>query len=160
MVMIETEAEAKVELIKYKSQEFQQACQLRYELFFAEHGLPWHIVQDERQADYFHAAIVTSGSVVAYGQLVPQDNRVYQISQMVVKPGYQGQNFGSRILLFLLDRAREEKAIALTLNARTTAVGFYQKFGFQTHGTQFPSSTTGVPHITMNKKLSTMNNEQ
>jgi predicted GNAT family N-acyltransferase len=151
--MTETEAEAKVELIKYNSQEFQQACQLRYELFFAEHSLPWQIVQDERQADYFHAAILIAGSVVAYGQLVPQDNSVYQISQMVVKPNYQGQNLGSKILLYLIDRAREEKAIALTLNARITAVSFYQKFGFQTHGRRFLSATTGIPHITMNKKL-------
>ncbi len=162
--MIETEA--KVELIKYNSQEFQQACQLRYELFYAEHGLPWHIVEDERQADYFHAAILIQNSVVAYGQLVPQDNSVYQntykICQMVVKPGYQGQNFGSKILLFLIEQAKQESAIAkrrrsliaLTLNARTTAVGFYQKFGFKTHGRQFPSTTTGIPHITMNKNLS------
>jgi predicted GNAT family N-acyltransferase len=149
--------EPKIELIEYNSAEFQQACQLRYELFFAEHGLPGNIVQDDRQADYFHAAIVISGSVVAYGQLVPQDNsmfpNMYQICQMVVKPSYQGQNFGSRILLFLIEQAKKEGAIALTLHARTTAVGFYQKFGFQTYGTEFPSTTTGIPHITMKKKL-------
>lgn len=146
--------ESKIELIKYNSEEFQQACQLRYELFFAEHSLPWQIVQDEHQAEYFHAAILRQNSVVAYGQLVPQDNSVYQICQVVVKPGYQGQNFGSKILLFLIEQAKKEGAIAVTLDARTTAVGFYQKFGFQTHGTQFPSSTTGVPHITMNRNLS------
>jgi predicted GNAT family N-acyltransferase len=145
--------ESKIKLIKYNSEEFQQACQLRYELFFAEHSLPWHIVQDQSQADYFHAAILIKNSVVAYGQLVPQDNSIYQISQMVVKPSYQGQNFGSKILLFLIEQAREEKAIALALNARLTAVGFYQKFGFKTQGQQFPSATTGIPHITMNKKL-------
>jgi predicted GNAT family N-acyltransferase len=142
-----------VELISYNSQEYQQACQLRYELFFAEHGLPWNAVQDERQANYFHAAILKQNSVVAYGQLVPQDNRMYQIRQMVVKPDNQGQNFGSRILLFLMEQAQQEGAIALTLNARTTAIGFYQKFGFQTHGKRFPSSTTGILHITMNRKL-------
>jgi predicted GNAT family N-acyltransferase len=146
--------ESKIELIKYNSEEFQQACQLRYELFFAEHSLPWDIVQDERQAEYFHAAILIENSVVAYGQLVPQDNRIYQICQMVVKPSYQGQNLGSKILLCLIDQARAEKAIALTLNARITAVGFYQKFGFKTYGKQFCSTTTGIPHITMNKNLS------
>jgi predicted GNAT family N-acyltransferase len=142
-----------VELIEYNSQEFQQACQLRYELFFAEHGLAWNVVQNKRQANYFHGAILRQNSVVAYGQLVPQDNRVYQICQMVVKPGYQGQNYGSRILSFLIEKAQQEGAIALTLNARTTTIGFYQKFGFQTYGKQFPSSTTGIPHIAMNRKL-------
>lgn len=142
-----------VELIKYNSQEFQQAGQLRYELFFAEHGLSWDVVQDERQANYFHGAILKQNLLVAYGQLVPQDNRIYQICQMVVKPGYQGQNYGSRIIYFLIEKARQEKAIALTLNARLSAVGFYQKFGFQTQGEQFPSSTTGIPHITMKQTI-------
>jgi ribosomal protein S18 acetylase RimI-like enzyme len=147
--------------IKYHSQEFQQACQLRYELFYAAHGLSWDVVQDKRQANYFHGAILKQNLLVAYGQLVPQANRIYQICQMVVKPGYQGQNFGSRILLFLIEQAKQEGAIAkrrrsliaLTLNARLSAVGFYQKFGFQTQGTQFPSSTTGIPHITMNRTI-------
>jgi len=148
-----TEELINVELIKYNSQEFQQACQLRYELFFAEHGLAWDVVQDERQANYFHAAISKQNLVVAYGQLVPQDNRIYQICQMVVKPGYQGQNYGRGILLFLIEQAKQEEAIALTLNARITAVSFYQKFGFKTQGQQFPSATTRIPHITMNRKL-------
>ncbi|MGL5831967.1 MAG: GNAT family N-acetyltransferase [Waterburya sp.] len=145
--------EFNTELIKYNSQEFQQACQLRYELFFAEHGLAWDVVQDERQANYFHGAILQQNLLVAYGQLVPQANRIYQICQMVVKPGYQGQNYGSRILYFLIEKAQQERAIALTLNARLSAVGFYQKFDFQTHGKQFPSTTTGIPHITMKRTI-------
>lgn len=146
--------ESSIKTIKYNSQEFQQACQLRYELFFAEHDLPKDIVQDQCQKDYFHAAIAIQDVVVAYGQLVPQDNGIYQIRQMVVKPSYQGQNFGSKILLCLIDQAKQEGAIALTLSARLSAVGFYQKFGFQTQGEQFPSSTTGIPHITMNQTIS------
>ncbi|MFM2314187.1 MAG: hypothetical protein RLZZ04_3463 [Cyanobacteriota bacterium] len=150
-----------VEQIKYNSQEFQQACQLRYQLFYAEHGLSWDVVRDERQANYFHGAILKQNLLVAYGQLVPQSNDIYQICQMVVKPGYQGQNYGSRILYFLIEKAQQERAIsfqersviAVTLNARLSAVGFYQKFGFQTQGEQFPSRTTGIPHITMNQTI-------
>lgn len=110
-------------------------------------------MQDDRQANYFHQAIIISDAVIAYGQLVPRENQIYQICQMVVRPNYQQQNLGGTILTALIDLAIKENAIALTLNSRLTAVGFYQKFGFQTQGTQFPSTTTGVPHITMNKKL-------
>ncbi|HEY9771008.1 MAG TPA: GNAT family N-acetyltransferase [Coleofasciculaceae cyanobacterium] len=142
-----------VELIAYGSREYQQACQLRYELFFAEHGLPWDVVLDEHHAEYFHAAILIQDYVVAYGQLVPHSSQIYQICQMVVKPNYQGQNLGRQILFTLIKIAKQEKAIAITLNARLTAVGFYQNLGFQTCGAQFPSTTTGVIHIQMNKKL-------
>ena len=140
-------------LVDYDSQEFQQARELRYKLFFAQHDLPKSIVTDLKQSDYFHAAIEIDNKVVAYGQLVPYEDKIYQICQMVVMPEYQRQNLGKKILLFLIDIAKQEQAIALTLNARLTAVDFYQKLGFQTHGTSFPSSTTGIPHITMNLKL-------
>ena len=142
-----------VESIEYNSPQYQQACQLRYELFFAEHNLPWEVVRDLKEADYFHAAIVTDELVVAYGQLVPHENRIYQICQMVVRPNYQRQNLGRKILLALIDLARQQNAIALELNARLTAVGFYQKLGFETFGSPFPSSTTKVPHIAMKKLL-------
>lgn len=148
-----TQNQISVELIKYNSREYQQACQLRYALFFAEHNLPWSVVQDPRQAKYYHVAILIKDCVIAYGQLVPHNNGIYQICQMVVKLAYQGQNMGKQILLTLIELAKQEHAIALTLDSRLTAVGFYQKLGFQTNGSPFPSSTTGVVHITMNRKL-------
>ena len=139
--------------IDYNSPEFQQAGDLRYKLFFAKHNLPKSIVTDPKQVDYFHAAIAIDNQVVAYGQLVPHQNKVYQICQMVVAPEYQKQGLGRKILLFSIDVAKQKGAIALTLNARLTASGFYQKLGFQTQGTPFPSSTTGIMHITMNRTL-------
>ena len=145
--------EMPVKLIEYNSAEFYQAAQLRYQLFFAPLNLPWDLVQDERQDSYFHAAIAMEDTIVAYGQLVPHPNRIYQICQMVVQSDYQRQNLGRKILMFLIDLAKQEQAIALTLNARLTAVDFYQKLGFHTDGVPFPSSITGVPHITMNQTL-------
>ena len=142
-----------VELIQPHSTEYHRACQLRYELFFAEHNLPWDVVFNQCQANDFHAAISIEDRLVAYGQLVPQCDRIYQICQMVVEPSYQRQNLGRKILSFLIEIAKQEGAIALTLNARLTAVGFYQKLGFKTFGTPFPSITTGIPHIAMNRKM-------
>lgn len=142
-----------VEQIAYDSEEFQQAASLRYELFFAEHNLPWSVVFDERQRNYCHGAIVLQNCVVAYGQLLPQSNGIYRICQMVVTPQYQRQNLGSKILLFLIELAKKQGAIGLVLDARLSAVGFYRKHGFQTCGEQFPSSTTGILHIVMNREL-------
>lgn len=142
-----------VKLIKYNSQEYHQACQLRYRLFFAEHDLPGEIVFDDRDADSFHAAVVIQGRVAAYGKLTPQNNLVYRLGQMVVEPNYQGKNLGRQVVLTLIDLAKQQGAIALELNSRLSAVGFYQKLGFQTFGNEFPSSTTGVTHIGMKQEL-------
>lgn len=140
-------------MIDYSSPEFQQAARLRYDLFFAEHNLPWSITQQSSQAKYLHAAILRQDTVLAYGQLVPNSDRIYQVCQMVVRPENRSQNLGRTILSFLINLAKKEDATALTLNARLTAVGFYQKLGFRSQGEPFPSNTTGVAHIRMNKKL-------
>lgn len=142
-----------VKLIKYDSPEYHQACQLRYRLFFAEHDLPWEIVFDDRDADSFHAAIIIQGCVAAYGKLTTHKNLVYRLGQMVVEPNYQRQNLGRQIVLTLIDLAKQQGAITLTLNARLAAVGFYQKLGFQTFGDEFPSTTTGVIHLGMKQEL-------
>ena len=144
--------EISVQLIKYQSREYKQACELRYRLFFAEHGLPWEIVLDDNDIN-FHAAIIVQNNVVAYGQLIAKDSFVYQVKQMVVEPKYQKQNLGRQILQSLINIARQQGATDVTLNARLFAVGFYQKLGFQTYGSQFPSATTGVIHIPMRQKL-------
>lgn len=147
------EEKIEVELIEPDSRKYHLACQLRYKLFFAEHDLPWEVVDDRPHGDVSHAAISIEDRLVAYGQLVRHSDRIYQICQMVVEPDYQKQNLGRKILSTFIEIARQEGAIALTLNARLTAIGFYQKLGFKTYGKSFPSATTGVPHITMNRKL-------
>ena len=142
-----------VELIQPHSRKYHQACQLRYELFFAEHDLPWDVVFNQCHANDFHAAISIENRLVAYAQLVHRSDRIYQVCQMVVAPSYQRRNLGRKILSTLIEIAKQKKAIALTLNARLTAIGFYQKLGFETFGTPFPSTTTGILHIAMNMNL-------
>ena len=147
------EEKIEVGLIEPDSRKYHLACQLRYKLFFAEHDLPWEVVDERSDANVSHAAILIKDRLVAYGQVVRGSDRIYRICQMVVEPDYQKQNLGRKILSTLIEIAQREGAIALTLHARLTAVGFYQKLGFKTFGEPFPSTTTGVLHIGMNQQL-------
>lgn len=50
--------------------------------------------------------------------------------------------------------ARQKNARKIVLDARISAVSFYQQLGFQKIlGTEHPSAITGVPHIYMELKL-------
>ena len=71
-------------------------------------------------------------------------NNNYQISQMVVKPDYQRQSLGQQILLTLINLAKKRGANLIILEARTSAVRFYQKLGFETVSSEYPSKKTGV----------------
>ena len=53
----------------------------------------------------------------------------------------------------LLKVATKHKATIVVLNARVAKMQFYQRHGFKPIGEVFPSSSTGVSHIKMEKKL-------
>ena len=90
--------EIAVNLIEYQSPQYQQACQLRYRLFYQKHGLPWNRVINSSDASCFHAAISIEDNILAYGQLTTGSDRTYQIRQMVVEPRYQKQGLGKQTL--------------------------------------------------------------
>ena len=137
-------------IVDYGSFEYNQAVQLRYRLFYEEHGISMALVLTERETASTHFVISTQeNEVLAYGQLSKKNDDEYQIFQMVVEPSYQGEGLGSRVLQALIGYANREKEHLLTLSARCMQVGFYEKSGFIAVGAVFPSIATGVPHIKM-----------
>ncbi|MGB3650894.1 MAG: GNAT family N-acetyltransferase [Rivularia sp. (in: cyanobacteria)] len=142
-----------LQFIDTNSPEYLQACKIRYQLFFAEHNLPFSTVYYHRESIAIHAVIKTddTNEVIAYGILTPGENKVYQIHQMVVEPSYQKQGLGKMIMQTLIDKAKTQQARSIILEARTTAVDFYRKFGFEVVSREYPSKKTGVLHVTMLK---------
>ena len=87
-----------IKKIELNSEEYQQACQLRYQLFYQPHGLSFDSVFDDKETESIHLAIIEGDLVLAYGQLLLKRDRVYQIHQMVVHPNYQKQGLGKKLL--------------------------------------------------------------
>ncbi|MDJ0568988.1 MAG: GNAT family N-acetyltransferase [Pleurocapsa sp. MO_192.B19] len=139
-----------IKKIELNSEEYQQACQLRYQLFYQPHGLSFDSVFDNKETESIHLAIIDCNLVVAYGQLTQKNDRVYQIFQMVVHPNYQRQGLGKKLLAKLIAIAQQKDASKIVLDARISAINFYQQLGFKKIvGTEHPSAKTGVPHIYM-----------
>ena len=143
-----------VKFITTEQAEYFQACQLRHQVFFAAHDLPFTILFDDQEAISFHVVITNSyNKVIAYGRLTATPNNNARISQMVVKPDYQRQGLGQQILLTLINLAKKRGANLIILEARTSAVRFYQKLGFETVSSEYPSKKTGVIHVNMKLTL-------
>ena len=144
-----------LKLIEYGSNEYYQAAQIRYQLFYPEHNIPFESIFDHQEEKDLHLAITTTQTdrVLAYGRLSQNSCFEFQIHQMVVLPHYQRQGLGKRILQALINSASARGARLVVLNARVTKTQFYQKFGFEPVGKVFASSTTGVAHIKMQKKI-------
>ncbi len=145
----------RLKLVKYGSNEYHQAVQLRYDLFYHEHNISLESIFEPREKQDLHLVITTNSEnrVLAYGRLGRNSLDEFQIYQMVVVPECQGKGLGKRILQALIEQALELGARRLILNARVTKVKFYQMLGFESVGEVFASSMTGVPHIKMQKEM-------
>ena len=143
-----------LKFVAYGSSEYEQAIQLRYHLFYEEHGIDMASVLMPREQSAKHCVVLRSNErmVLAYGQLHRKNNSEHQIYQMVVEPSYQRQGLGSLVLQELIKTACHEKGNLLMLSARATYTEFYERFGFETDGAVFPSSSTGIPHVKMIKR--------
>ncbi len=141
-----------LEFVVYGSEAYWAAAKLRYRLFYQPHGIAESIVQPSEDAQDLHVVMQQNGSVLAYGRLSQAGNN-FQIYQMAVEPTWQGQGLGRRVLQSLVNEARQRGGRSLSLNARVNPAGFYEKQGFQSIGGIFASRATGLPHISMRKKL-------
>lgn len=132
---------------------YQDALDLRYDLFFRTPSLPRKIMFDELESSSFHIAAVDNNSLCAYGRLSEESPRIFKISQMVVRPNMQGQGLGTRVLTKLTHEALAKGADEIYLNARLHAVSMYEKLGFKTSGQSYVANSTGVPHIKMIRRV-------
>lgn len=128
---------------------YNKALELRYQLFFQEHGLAKEIVIDKDEIISRHFVIANKQSLIAYGRLTNKGNDEYQISQLVVALCKQGKGYGGKIIRALIMYAQDEGAKRIVLNARITATKLYLKCGFMACGSEFRSKKTGIPHIKM-----------
>jgi len=74
-----------------------------------------------------------------------------RLRQMAVISGLQGKGLGRALMQFAENIARDRGYKKITMHARKTAIGFYEKLGYKTTGNEFVEVT--VPHFTMEKNL-------
>jgi len=74
-----------------------------------------------------------------------------KLRQMAVRNNLQGKGIGQAIMNFAETLARDKGYKKLTMHARDTAIGFYERCGYKVKGDQFIE--VSVPHHVMEKKL-------
>ena len=70
---------------------------------------------------------------------------------MAVQKKSQGKGIGDSILRYAENIAKDKGFKKITMHARDTAIGFYEKFGYQVIGDEFEE--VKVPHHVMEKFL-------
>ena len=117
--------------------------QIRLSVFVQELGVPEDRDFDGSDAGCRHALAFVGDEAVGTGRIKP-DGHIGRIA--VLKP-WRNHKVGSSILQFLLDMAKRDGLAQVYLNSQSSAVGFYEKFGFTQIGEFFVDA--GIDHIRM-----------
>lgn len=83
--------------------------------------------------------------------LTKEDDKVVRLRQMAVANGLQGKGIGRVLMSFAENVARDMGNKKLTMHARKTAVGFYEKLGYKICSPEFEE--VNIPHFKMEKAL-------
>ncbi|MBA3963691.1 MAG: GNAT family N-acetyltransferase [Chthoniobacterales bacterium] len=109
--------------------------------------------RDDRENESIHLMVrAPNGDAFAAGRLHLNSPTEAQVRFMAVDPKVQSRGLGSLVLGGLEERARDAGARRLILNARASALRFYEKHGYRVEA---PAERLfhGVDHWRMSKDL-------
>lgn len=134
--------------ITYGSEIYREELVLRDEILRKPIGLKLPERMDD-EAACRHFGLVEGDRLVACLIAVPLEPGKVQIRQMAVRADLQGTGLGRRIMEEAESTLRSSGITQFVLNARATAIGFYESLGYSGVGDRFME--VGIPHLRMEK---------
>ena len=132
--------------------EWQQYYDLRWRVLREMCNQPVGSEKDDLEEDSYHLMAIENGVCVGVGRAHFNHADQGQIRYMAVDADWRNQGIGLRILQLLEIYLLRNAAGTVVLNARTDAVGFYQKHGYQVDG-DGPLLYGQIAHKKMRKRL-------
>ena len=121
---------------------------LRMDVFVDEQRILKELVSDAADATALHAVAYNRlGRPVATGRMVSEQPGVGRIGRMAVHRVLRGGSLGKQVLQALTDAARARGDHEVMLHAQRSAVGFYERLGYQKRGETFVEA--GIEHQEM-----------
>ncbi|MGH8427808.1 MAG: GNAT family N-acetyltransferase [Gammaproteobacteria bacterium] len=125
------------------SRDLRALREIRTRVFIEEQHVPKALEWDDADGECLHALAFTEDQPIGTGRLTPDAH----IGRMAVLPEWRGRGVGARLLQTLLTAARERGESECRLMSQFSAIGFYERFGFQAYGDTFLDA--GIVHRNM-----------
>jgi N-acetylglutamate synthase-like GNAT family acetyltransferase len=139
-------------IIDHGTKEYQQMVNLRNEILRKPLGLALLAEELEKEKDdVLMGAFEDDERLLGCCLLTKMDKTTIRLRQMAVPNSMQGKGIGRALMIFAENIARDQGYKRLTMHARKTALGFYQKLGYSVTGNEFLEVT--IPHYIMEKAL-------
>jgi ribosomal protein S18 acetylase RimI-like enzyme len=129
----------------------QAELELRWRVLRAPLGHPREATRFHFEDESLHLVALDGEALVGCVLFHPEEDQGGRLFQMAVEPARQGQGIGLRLVRTLEAELARRGFRTVTLHARDTAVGFYQRLGYAVDGEPF--TEVGIPHRHMRRAL-------
>lgn len=140
-----------LKIIDHDSKEYQQMIELRDDILRKPLGLYFDPEELTREKDDVLIGAFEEDKLIGCCLLTRADANTCRLRQMAVSSTLQKKGVGATLMNFAENVARDRGYYTLMMHARKSAVGFYQKCGYNVTSGEFYEVT--VPHYIMEKKL-------
>jgi predicted GNAT family N-acyltransferase len=138
-------------MIDHGTKEYLQMVNLRNEILRKPLGLGFDKNDLEQEKEDILMGAFEDERLLGCCLMTRMDATTIRLRQMAVPNNMQGKGIGRALMIFAENIARDLGYRKLCMHARTTAVGFYQKLGYNINGEEFMEVT--IPHYVMEKSL-------
>lgn len=139
----------KVEIVCWPSPLFEVANDLRFHVLHE----PFGVTRDDQWNDEdplsHHVVALADGDLIGYARLIEQDGGLGQVRQVCVAPAWERRRVGTALIQRALELAADLGLAPVWLNARVTAIPFYERLGFVVVSEVFATPRTYLPHVRM-----------
>ena len=142
-----------LKLIDHGSPEYQQMVQLRNDILRKPLGLTFQKEELDKESDDILIGAFEDDRMLGCCMLIETEPGTVRLRQMAVLKNLQGKGIGKALMQFAENIARDRGFKKITMHARKTATGFYEKLGYSISGREFEEVT--LPHVVMEKRLTT-----
>jgi ribosomal protein S18 acetylase RimI-like enzyme len=140
-----------LKIIDHNSKEYKQMVDLRRQILRKPLGLEFSDEELAKEKDDMLIAAFEDEQMLGCCLLTEVEPGNVRLRQMAVIPGLQGKGIGRILMQFAENIARDRCYKKITMHARKSAVGFYEKLGYNVTGEEFQEVT--IPHFIMEKNL-------
>ena len=138
-------------IIDYSSEDYGKMVELRREILRKPLGIDYAPEDLEREKEDILIGAFEEDRIVGCCILTKLTQDTCKLRQMAVHSKVQRNGLGGAMLQFAENVARDAGYRKMVLNARKTALGFYEKLGYQQEGNQFLE--VSLPHFKMHKSI-------
>lgn len=140
-----------LKIIDHGTKEYKQMVQLRNDILRKPLGLNFTAEELEKEKEEILIGAFEEEKMLGCCMLITTDPATVRLRQMAVLNNQQGKGIGRALMQFAENIARDRGFRKITMHARKTAVGFYEKLGYAVNGEQFEE--VSLPHFIMEKVL-------